>query len=250
MRRDLQMVFQDPMAALDPRMPVVRHDRRAAAALTEAAKRRWPSGSSELLRAGRARTGARQPLPAGVLRRPAPAHRHRPGAGARAQADRAGRAGVRAGRVDPGRRDQPAGRAQGPARAVVPVRGPRPRRGPPHRRPGGGDVPRADRGDRRRSTRCSTSRATRTPRRCCRRSRCPTRRQSARRARVLLRGDLPSPTDPSPGCRFVSRCPLHLTLDETGRDRCRRETPALTGAGTVDHRLRHRVDHRTACRFR
>jgi peptide/nickel transport system ATP-binding protein len=62
------------------------------------------------------------------------------------------------------------------------------------------------------------------------------------RARVLLRGELPSPTDPSPGCRFVSRCPLHLTLDETGRDRCRRETPALTGAGTVDHR--------TACHFR
>ena len=62
------------------------------------------------------------------------------------------------------------------------------------------------------------------------------------RARVLLRGELPSPTDPSPGCRFVSRCPLHLTLDETGRDRCRSETPALTGAGTVDHR--------TACHFR
>ena len=36
------------------------------------------------------------------------------------------------------------------------------------------------------------------------------------RARVLLRGELPSPTDPSPGCRFVSRCPLHLTLDEAG----------------------------------
>ena len=62
------------------------------------------------------------------------------------------------------------------------------------------------------------------------------------RARVLLRGELPSPTDPSPGCRFVSRCPLHLTLDEAGRDRCRSETPALTGAGTVDHR--------TACHFR
>jgi len=70
------------------------------------------------------------------------------------------------------------------------------------------------------------------------------------RTRVLLRGELPSPTDPSPGCRFVSRCPLHLTLDETGRDRCRRETPALTEAWTVDHRLDPRVDHRTACHFR
>jgi peptide/nickel transport system ATP-binding protein len=66
------------------------------------------------------------------------------------------------------------------------------------------------------------------------------------RARVVLRGDLPSPTDPSPGCRFVGRCPLHLTLNEPRRARCRTETPALTAAGTGDHR----VDHRTACHFR
>ena len=70
----------------------------------------------------------------------------------------------------------------------------------------------------------------------------PDPRVERTRARVLLRGNLPSPTDPSSGCRFVSRCPLHLILDEAHRDRCRSETPALTGAGTVDHR--------TACHFR
>jgi peptide/nickel transport system ATP-binding protein len=59
---------------------------------------------------------------------------------------------------------------------------------------------------------------------------------------VLLRGDLASPTDSSPGCRFVSRCPLHLTLDSTQQARCRNETPVLTG--------RANTDHRNACHFR
>ncbi|MDQ2706676.1 MAG: ABC transporter ATP-binding protein [Actinomycetota bacterium] len=62
------------------------------------------------------------------------------------------------------------------------------------------------------------------------------------RERVILRGDLPNPTDSSPGCRFTSRCPLHLTLDEAKRTRCRDETPALTG--------REGVDHQNACHFR
>jgi peptide/nickel transport system ATP-binding protein len=62
------------------------------------------------------------------------------------------------------------------------------------------------------------------------------------RERVLLRGDLPSPTDSSAGCRFVSRCPLHLTLDGAQQARCRNETPAL--AGEVNS------DHRNACHFR
>jgi peptide/nickel transport system ATP-binding protein len=62
------------------------------------------------------------------------------------------------------------------------------------------------------------------------------------RKRVLLHGDLPSPTDSSPGCRFVSRCPLHLTLDESQRSRCRDETPELAGGQGVDHRY--------ACHFR
>jgi peptide/nickel transport system ATP-binding protein len=62
------------------------------------------------------------------------------------------------------------------------------------------------------------------------------------RERIVLRGELPSPTESAPGCRFVSRCPLHVMLDATQRARCISETPALTGPGNIDHR--------NACHFR
>ena len=62
------------------------------------------------------------------------------------------------------------------------------------------------------------------------------------RERIVLRGDLPSPIDSAPGCRFVSRCPLHLTLDPAQRALCTGETPELTGQGDTDHR--------NACHFR
>ncbi|MEU4093255.1 ABC transporter ATP-binding protein [Streptomyces sp. NPDC026673] len=56
------------------------------------------------------------------------------------------------------------------------------------------------------------------------------------RERVLLKGDLPSPTDDQPGCRFVTRCPLHLTLSEPQKAQCRGVTPQLTDRGDRDHR--------------
>jgi oligopeptide/dipeptide ABC transporter ATP-binding protein len=55
---------------------------------------------------------------------------------------------------------------------------------------------------------------------------------SARRQRIILEGDVPSPMAPPPGCRFHTRCP-HV------RERCREEAPALVDA----------QDHATACHF-
>ena len=52
----------------------------------------------------------------------------------------------------------------------------------------------------------------------------PTRR----RTRILLSGDLPSPSDPPPGCPFHTRC-FHPSRDE----RCQTEVPALRAVGAT-----------------
>jgi len=46
----------------------------------------------------------------------------------------------------------------------------------------------------------------------------------AARNRVILTGDVPSPIDPPPGCRFHTRCPFVV-------DRCRSEVPVLEADG-------------------
>jgi oligopeptide/dipeptide ABC transporter ATP-binding protein len=52
----------------------------------------------------------------------------------------------------------------------------------------------------------------------------------AARNRVILAGDVPSPIDPPPGCRFHTRCPFVV-------DRCRAEVPVLED-GVACHRWR------------
>jgi oligopeptide/dipeptide ABC transporter ATP-binding protein len=47
----------------------------------------------------------------------------------------------------------------------------------------------------------------------------PMARPGARRERIILRGDIPSPINPPPGCRFHTRCPY-------AEARCRAEIPA------------------------
>jgi dipeptide transport system ATP-binding protein len=55
----------------------------------------------------------------------------------------------------------------------------------------------------------------------------PTLDPLARRERVVLRGELPSPLDPPAGCPFHTRCPYAI-------DRCRTEVPALLPLGAVE----------------
>jgi glutathione transport system ATP-binding protein len=57
------------------------------------------------------------------------------------------------------------------------------------------------------------------------------------RQRILLTGDLPSPSDIPSGCRFSSRCFVFAEqLDTEERARCKGEDPPLYGMGGADHR--------------
>jgi peptide/nickel transport system ATP-binding protein len=60
------------------------------------------------------------------------------------------------------------------------------------------------------------------------------------RRRILLEGDLPSPADPPSGCRFRTRCPKFAALDEDRRKRCLEEEPPLYGVED---------DHTAACHY-
>ncbi len=55
-----------------------------------------------------------------------------------------------------------------------------------------------------------------------------------RRDRIILAGDVPSPADPPPGCRFHTRCPL-------AKEICSQEEPPLTDRGN---------EHYVACHVR
>ncbi len=65
--------------------------------------------------------------------------------------------------------------------------------------------------------------------------------QRGKRERILLTGDVPSPTNPPAGCRFHTRCPKYAAeLTEEQQARCREEPPAL---------IDRAGDHPSACHW-
>jgi oligopeptide/dipeptide ABC transporter ATP-binding protein len=58
------------------------------------------------------------------------------------------------------------------------------------------------------------------------------------RERIVLTGDVPSPVHPPSGCRFRTRCWKHLELADGDRRRCIEESPPLAPvAGSPGHRV-------------
>jgi peptide/nickel transport system ATP-binding protein len=68
----------------------------------------------------------------------------------------------------------------------------------------------------------------------------PDPRRERERVRIRLTGEAPSPTRPPSGCRFRTRCPRFAALGPTQRDRCTHEEPVPI---QIDH------DHAAACHF-
>ena len=156
-RAGAQLIFQDPYGSLNPRMtvgemlaePLLLHSDLSPAGRRERV--------ADLLAHRRSEGRPRAALPPRVLRRPAPAHRHRPRARHGAQAHRLRRTGLRPRRLHPQPDPEP---SQGPAAAPgarVHLHQPRPGGGEAHRLARGRHVPRAHRRDRR--VRCDLRRA-------------------------------------------------------------------------------------------
>ena len=57
----------------------------------------------------------------------------------------------------------------------------------------------------------------------------------AKRHRIMLEGDLPTPVNAPKGCGFSSRCPVFKLLPEDKKRRCLEEMPELTHVEGQDH---------------
>ncbi|MGH3824402.1 MAG: ABC transporter ATP-binding protein [Pseudonocardiaceae bacterium] len=68
----------------------------------------------------------------------------------------------------------------------------------------------------------------------------PDPRKERARERIILTGDVPNPANPPSGCRFRTRCPLFATLTSPQRHQCTTQPPPLTP---------HTSTHMVACHF-
>ncbi|WP_394940814.1 dipeptide ABC transporter ATP-binding protein [Psychromicrobium sp. YIM B11713] len=66
------------------------------------------------------------------------------------------------------------------------------------------------------------------------------------RERILLKGDLPTPLDAPSGCVFTSRCPIYAALPQEKQQRCQEKMPLLVPAVGDGP---HSDDHEHACLF-
>lgn len=66
------------------------------------------------------------------------------------------------------------------------------------------------------------------------------------RERIVLQGDLPSPLDAPAGCVFTSRCPIFAALPAEKQQQCSEKMPSLR---TANWSGSHAEDHEHACLF-
>ena len=111
-RRDVQIIFQDPFASLNPRMRVSEILEEGLPALQPAMSAGAPPAHRPPGRAAWGCAARPAALSARVLGRPAPAHRDRPRAGGAAPADRLRRADLGARRQRAGADPEPAAQLQ------------------------------------------------------------------------------------------------------------------------------------------
>ena len=148
-RKRMQMVFQDPYASLNPRMAAGRIVSEPLENYSDITPARPRGARRRAVREGRPARRRDEALSVRVLRRAAPAARHRARARAQSGGDRRGRAGLGARRLGAGAGAQPDDGPAGGARPRLSVRLARSRRGRAHRPPRRRDVSRPHRRDRR-----------------------------------------------------------------------------------------------------
>jgi peptide/nickel transport system ATP-binding protein len=232
LRRNMQIVFPDPYSSLDPRMPV--GDIIAEGLLIHGMKDSKQRNAivQEMLAKGGPEPLPCAPLPARVLRRPTPAHRHRPRPLAQPALHRLRRAGLGAGCLDPVADSQPAQGAAARVWLLLSLCGPRPERGRAHQRPRRRHVPGQAGGV---TTRESLYEEPLHPYTQALLSAIPTPNPRRRRERIVLKGEVPSPLNPPSGCRFHPRCPI-------AKEICSQEIPVLEEKRPEHYVACHLVD--------